>query len=394
MKKKYTLSGFLIFYCLFLQLHSLAIGNMEMKDSYFHRFFYKSVIMGTSSVGKYNIDFINGRNALATGFLIDFPNNLAGRLLKTENISQTAGMIIYGFEDNFGTGFLDPETNANIIKTKMSAFSLCYGWNFYNLPLGINIYTGFNIYSGNKELTLDNGTQTKDKFFAPAPYFYINKPWGSNLFTYLDAMMRTDYKDLAKIAGTILLTRMKFDTEFTTERNSSDYMDSYESSLAIQKKFGSAWFFNHVVGIFSPTMREADLENDESMKEADEILGVPGYFKIKAGTAFTVNNLAHEKFGDKIGDSGNYFGKAEFGYILGTGISYKVEEGFGWKIGFNYNINLDAAKASDSSDTGVFKLLRGKKASVVVEYYHNYICDDAFGMRIDPSMFRINLMIR
>lgn len=372
----------------------MAIGTMEMKDTYFHRFYYRSIIMGTSSVGKYNLDYINGRNATAVGFILDFPNNFMNRLLGTDNISQTAGFMIYGFEDKLKAGIIDTTNNLNIIGTKMAAFSICYGWNIYDLPLGINIYTGFNFYSGHKKLLYDNNTESKDKFFAPAPYFYMNKPWGKSFFTYFDLMMSHDYKDLAKVAGTMLLQRAKFDAVFTTERNASEYNDSYESSLAIQKKFGSAWFFKNVVGIFSPTMREADLEADSSFKEVDKILGVPGYFKIKGGTAFNVNNLAGEKFSEKIGDSGNYFGKLEFGYVLGVGFSYKVEEGFGWKIGFNYSINLDAAGGAQGADANMEKMLKGKMVHVIVEYYRNYICDDAFGLRIDPSMFRINLMIR
>jgi len=153
-------------------------------------------------------------------------------------------------------------------------------------------------------------------------------------------------------------------------------------------------FFTNVVCIFSPSFREADLEADSSFKEVDKILGVPGYFKIKAGTAFNVNNLAGEKFADKLGDSGNYFGKLELGYVLGVGFSYKVEKGFGWKIGFNYSINLDAAGGAQGADANMEKMLKSKMVHVVVEYYRNYICDDAFGLRIDPSMFRINLMIR
>jgi len=72
-----------------------AQGTVQMKDTYFHRFYYRSIIMGTSSVGKYNLDFINGKEASALGFILDFPNGL----IKNEKVSQTAGLFFYGFQD-------------------------------------------------------------------------------------------------------------------------------------------------------------------------------------------------------------------------------------------------------------------------------------------------------
>ncbi len=375
-------------------VNTYAIGSLEMKDTYFHRFYYRSIIMGTSSVGKYNLDFINGKNASALGFILDFPNNF----IKNEHVSQNAGIFLYGFEDQLALKGYDVENQDSIHGTSMNALSICYGWNFYDLPLGINIYTGFNIYSGSKKLELDSNGTTKDKFFAPAPYFYMNKPWGKNLFTFFDLMMDADYKDLAKIAASMLLTREKFDINFGTERNASEYSDSYMTAASVSKKFGSAWFFKHVVGIFSPTMRNLDRVKDSAVyvgfDETDAILGTPGYLNIKAGTAFSVNNLANEKMSDKLGQKGNYFGKFEFGYILGAGFSYKVEEGFGWKIGFNYTIDLDAAGGVESGDDSMNKLFKGKKVLVCVEYYKNYVNDDIMGTRVDPSMFRINLLIR
>jgi len=280
----------------------------------------------------------------------------------------------------------------------MNALSLCYGWNFYELFWGINFYTGFNIYSGSKKLILESGDETKERFFAPAPYFYMNKPVGERTFTFADIMIRDDFKGLAKIAGKVEYRGDKFDMSFGSERDASEYSDSYLTTGALSKKFTSAWLFTKVVGIFSPTMRNLDPVADSgafaSFEETDAILGTPGYFNFKAGSAFTINNLAEEKVADKLGSTGNYFGKFEFGYVLGMGFSYKVEEGFGWKIGFNYMIDLDAAGGANSGDSEMDRMFKGKNVFVRLEYYKNYVNDDIMGMRIDPSMFRINLLIR
>lgn len=371
-----------------------AQGTLQMKDTYFHRFYYRSIIMGTSSVGKYNLDFINGKEAAALGFILDFPNNV----VKSEKISQNAGLFFYGFGDQLAQKGYDPESQDSITGTEMNALSLCYGWNFYDIALGFNVYAGLNIYSGSKKLILESGNETKEKFFAPAPYLYVNKPVGEKTITFADVMLREDFKGLSKIAGRVDYNGDKLKFSAGSERNSSEYNDSYLTTAGFSKRFTSAWFFTKVIGVFSPTMRNLDPVADsgafESFEETDAILGTPGYFNFKGGTAFNVNNLANEKVSDKLGNSGNYFGKFEFGYVLGMGVSYKVEEGFGWKVGFNYMINLDAAGGVETGDDKMNRMFKGKNVFVRLEYYKNYVNDDIMGLRIDPGMFRINLLIR
>lgn len=402
MKKIALVFLFSMFFMFLLSYEAKAQGALEMKDTYFHRFYYRSIIMGTNSVGKYNLDYLNGKEASAIGFILDFPNNFMNRLVKYDNISQTAGILFYGFEDELANKGFDEISGDSIHGTAMTALSVCYGWNIYDLPGGINIFTGFNLYSGSKKLFLDSGDESKDKFFAPAPYFYMTKPWklgflqkASKFLTFFDLMVAQDYKELSKMALTAMLERTDGSLSFANERNGSEYNDSYVSSFKYSKRFGSAWFFKNVVGIFSSSFRSMDDEALKSFEDMDKILNKPGYINMQLGTAFNVNNLANEKVGDKIGDVGNYFGKLEFGWILGTGFSYKVEEGFGWKIGLNYSIDIDAAGgSSNSGDEKMNKMLKGKMVHVRLEYYNNYINDDVLGLRIDPSMFRINLMIR
>lgn len=395
MNKNYSLRK-LVLLSLLGVLNSIifAQGTVQMKDTYFHRFYYRSIIMGTSSVGKYNLDFINGKEAAALGFILDFPNSL----IKNEKVSQNAGIFFYGFADELAKKGYHAETQDSITGTEMNALSLCYGWNFYDLPLGFNVYAGFNLYSGSKKLILESGNEIKEKFFAPSPYLYVNKPVGERTFTFADVMLREDYKGLSKIAGRIDYNGDKLKFSAGSERNSSEYNDSYLTTAGFSKKFTTAWFFTKVVGVFSPSMRNLDPVADsgafESFEETDLILGTPGYFNFKGGTAFTVNNLADEKVADKLGKTGNYFGKFEFGYVLGMGVSYKVEEGFGWKIGFNYMIDLDAAGGVETGDDEKNKMFKGKNVFVRLEYYKNYVNDDIMGLRIDPGMFRINLLIR
>ncbi len=384
-----------------------GIGSAEIKDTYFNKFFKHSIIDGSSTVGKYNLDINMGDQATTLGFMLDFNNDFIHKFIDYPHISQSAGLLLYGFGDSLARPS-DTPVGPYAQYASIFALSLAYGWNIYQLPLNTNLYAGFNLYMGSKSIDSSNSAEWKEGIFAPAPYFYFINPWSESIKTKLDFMVNHNWKEIAKLALDLAIATKGWDVDFLIERNGSEFNDSYETSAGITRKFTTFWFFKNVVGIFSSTMRDMD-PNDSatsaSFESMDKIFGgTGGRFKFKAGTAFDVNNIAKESIGDKIGSADNWFGKLEFGYILGIGLSYKVSHGMGWKVGFNYGIDLDAVsemnkangveEAPASSDAGGFFSLKGKKVTVALEYMSNYINDDIFGTRIDPGLFRINLGIK
>lgn len=376
------------------------LGSVEIKDTYFARFFDHSIIQGSSAPGKYSLDFNSGKENLTTGFLLDFPPGFLKGI--SSHMSQSGGFFIYKFSDSLNKASTDGDTLKTV---SLTGLNLCYGWNIYQLPLRTNLYAGINLQRLEEKRTFASASDTSIATFAPTPYFYFNNPWSSTFRTRFDFMLGHTYKELAKLALQMIVIRKGWDLGFHTERNGSEFNDSYENSFSLTKKFGSRWFFANIVGMFWDDMKQlkgtVDQETEEAFAMVDNMFGgTTGILRLKFGSSFDVNNLAGETFGDKAGEAGNYFGKAEFGYILLVGLSYKVEEKLGFRFGFNYGLNLDALKGTesgqvveDSKEEGLFSL-QGKTVSVALEYLYNYVNDDMFGMRIDPGMFHIKLAIR
>jgi hypothetical protein len=387
----------LLFLILGIAPASWAIGSYEIKDTYFNRFFYQSIIEGGSTPGKFNLDYNSGRENLTYGLIGDIPMNFS--FVPWKNVSQTMGMFVYKFEDNFGPKGLGG-TKDTVLSASLTALNLSYGINAYQLPFRTNAFAGLNLYLGREGKIMKDGIglEQRRSIFSVAPYVYFINPWNERLTTQTDVMVSHDYKDLAKLALKVLLRQQNWNIRFTTERNGSAFSDSYENSFTLSKKIPAIWWLKNIGGIFYKPMREMEADDPETirmMQGLDKMFGhSAGYLTIKAGSAFEVNNLVEEKFTDKLGKADNYFIKAEGAYIFGGGLSYKVENGLGFKFGINYGLNFGQMGLSQPGNTAFFDL-SNKNMYVALELLKNYINDDLFGLRVDPGMLlRVNLGIR
>ncbi|OGJ85084.1 MAG: hypothetical protein A2268_16340 [Candidatus Raymondbacteria bacterium RifOxyA12_full_50_37] len=383
---------------LFLSISLMTVplfASAEMKDDCFDRFFKKSVIDGSSTPGKYNLDVRMGKAGSTLGFIFDVKNPF----VKKDNISQTFGLLFYKFEDTLVPPAITPANGTSIIG--ITAFSLAYGWNWYGLPLNTNLYAGLNLYMGGETRMVKQADGTlADKgpgVFAPAPYFYFVNPWSEKVKTKLDIMVSHNWQEMAKLAAEVFVTLPGWMFESVVDRTGSTYSDSYRSSVGIAKRLTT----KQVLGLFIPAVRNAP-EGDSSMAQVDAMFGgSTGYLKFSGGTTFTVNNVIGETFADKAGSSDNYYFKGEFSYILLLGLGYKVGEGLGFRFGLNYGLNLDAISTMQGQSQGIesaekagFFSLKHKTVYVALEYMNDYVAEDIFGSRVVPSMFHISLAIR